>query len=124
IPLVFFTVIAALAVAVFGWLLPAVGLTSSWALALIKLLFVIFTFVMPIASVLTWMERKQSAMMQDRVGPNRANLRLFGRDLRAFGLVHFFADVLKMAFKEDFVPAKANRFLFTLAPLLALAPVF
>src|SRR5439155_23545294 len=76
--------------------------------------------VMPHASVLTWMERRQSAMMQDRLGPNRANI---GK-VRAFGLLHFVADALKMLFKEDFIPAKANRALFALAPILAIAPVF
>ncbi|MGA9656760.1 MAG: complex I subunit 1 family protein, partial [Polyangia bacterium] len=75
-------------------------------------------FAMGLASLLTWLERRQSAMMQDRLGPNRANI---GR-WRAWGILHFVADALKMMFKEDFIPPKANRFLFTLAPVLALAP--
>jgi NADH-quinone oxidoreductase subunit H len=75
---------------------------------------------MPIASILTWMERKQSAMMQDRVGPNRAAV----LGVRAWGIVHFLADAVKMIMKEDFVPAKANKFLFTLAPVMAIVPVF
>ena len=80
---------------------------------------------MPLASILTWMERRQSAMMQDRLGPNRAfiPLPLLG-NVRLAGITHFMADALKMLFKEDFVPAKANRTLFTLAPILAIAPVF
>lgn len=87
-------------------------------IALLKIVFLIFVFVMPLASVLTWMERRQSAMVQDRLGPNRANIGRF----RAWGLLHIIADGLKMFFKEDFVPARAHRVLFTLAPVLALAP--
>jgi len=91
--------------------------TIVWAT--IKMVGIIFLFVMPLASILTWMERRQSAMMQDRIGPTRANIGPF----RLFGLVHILADGLKMFFKEDFVPAKAHRPLFTLAPVLAMAPV-
>jgi NADH-quinone oxidoreductase subunit H len=71
-----------------------------------------------IASILTWLERRQSSMMQDRLGPNRANIGPF----KAWGITHFLADALKFLFKEDFVPPKAHRFLFALAPVLALAP--
>ena len=84
-----------------------------------KWLALVFGFVMPLASLLTWAERRQSAMMQDRLGPNRANI----GPIRAWGLLHFLADALKMLFKEDFIPGRAHRALFTLAPLLALAPV-
>src|SRR6185369_5735986 len=91
-----------------------------WFQALIKLALLVLLVVMPIASLLTWMERKQSAMMQDRIGPNRAAV----LGWRGWGIPHFVADALKMIFKEDFVPAKANRFLFTLAPLMAIIPVF
>jgi NADH-quinone oxidoreductase subunit H len=79
----------------------------------------IFLYVMLVASLLTWAERRQSAMMQDRLGPNRANI----GPIRLFGILHFVADALKMLFKEDFVPAKAHKTLFRLAPLLAIAPV-
>jgi NADH-quinone oxidoreductase subunit H len=85
----------------------------------LKWLGLVMLFVMPVASLLTWAERRQSAMMQDRLGPNRANI---GK-IRLWGILHFVADALKMLFKEDFVPARASRILFTLAPVLALAPV-
>jgi NADH-quinone oxidoreductase subunit H len=88
--------------------------------AALKWLGLIMLFVMPVASLLTWAERRQSAMMQDRLGPNRANI----GPIRLWGILHFVADALKMLFKEDFVPARAHRVLFLLAPLLAVAPVF
>ena len=92
-----------------------------WVLdsAAFKWFFLIFLLVMPLASLLTWAERRQSAMMQDRLGPNRANI----GPLKLWGILHFVADALKMISKEDFVPEKAHRVLFSLAPILALAPV-
>jgi NADH-quinone oxidoreductase subunit H len=75
--------------------------------------------VMGLATLLTLAERKVSALMQDRIGPNRAAI--LGLTLN--GLFHPVADGLKMVFKEDFVPAKAEKLLFTLAPLFALVPV-
>src|SRR5256885_16716454 len=90
-----------------------------WTIALgaIKWLGLIMLFVMPVASLLTWAERRQSAMMQDRLGPNRANI---GK-VRLWGILHFVADALKMLFKEDFIPARAHKALFALAPVLAIA---
>ncbi len=87
--------------------------------ALLKSVFFIFLFTLPLAGILTWLERRQSAMMQDRLGPSRANIGPF----KLWGLPHFLADALKMIFKEDFVPPEANKFLFALAPILAVAPV-
>ena len=68
-----------------------------------------------IAGLLTWVERKQSAVMQDRIGANRASILGF----KAMGLFHAIADVLKMLSKEEFIPAGANKFLFNLAPYLS-----
>ena len=127
IPIFYFATIGLVAVGLFGvaipWLAshPALAFVGSSAMvALLKLLLIVLGVVMPMASILTWMERRQSAMMQDRLGPNRAHI----GNVTAFGLLHFVADALKMLFKEDFIPAKANRFLFALAPILAIAPVF
>src|SRR5215211_5752168 len=93
-----------------------------WVLdsAAFKWVILILLLVMPLASILTWMERRQSAMMQDRLGPNRANI----GPIKLKGILHFVADALKMIFKEDFIPANVHRGLFALAPVLALAPVF
>jgi NADH-quinone oxidoreductase subunit H len=64
---------------------------------------------------LTWVERKESAVIQDRIGANRASV--FG--VRAFGLFQPFADAIKMMFKEDFDPSFVRRFLHALAPFLS-----
>ncbi|HWU91339.1 MAG TPA: complex I subunit 1 family protein [Kofleriaceae bacterium] len=86
---------------------------TKWAILILAL-------VMPLASILTWMERRQSAMMQDRLGPNRANI----GPIKLKGILHFVADAVKMIFKEDFIPANVHKGLFALAPILAIAPVF
>jgi NADH-quinone oxidoreductase subunit H len=81
--------------------------------ALAKMLFVV-AVVMGIATLLTWVERKQSAVMQDRLGANRADI--FG--LRIIGLFQPFADAIKMITKEDFVPPFSDKVLHTLAPVV------
>jgi NADH-quinone oxidoreductase subunit H len=83
-------------------------------IALGRVLFVMM-FILNTAGILTWVERKQSAIMQDRIGANRASI--FG--LRLFGLFHPVADALKMLTKEDFRPARADRLLFSLAPFVS-----
>ena len=75
--------------------------------------------VMGFTALLTLAERKVSALMQDRIGPNRASV--FGYAFN--GLFHPVADAIKMIFKEDFVPGRAEKLLFTLAPFFALVPV-
>lgn len=83
--------------------------------ALIKCVF-IFSVVMGLASFFSiWVERKQSAMMQDRIGANRADILGF----RALGLFHIISDSIKMLTKEDFLPPFADKVLFWLAPLIA-----
>lgn len=84
-------------------------------ITLVKALFLL-SAVLGLTSFLTWMERKQSAVMQDRLGANRASI--FG--IRAFGLPHIFADAIKMFFKEDYVPPGGDRLLHTAAPMIAL----
>lgn len=87
-----------------------------------KWVILVFGLVMPLASLLTWAERRQSAMMQDRLGPNRA-APTFLPGLKLKGILHFVADAIKMISKEDFVPGNVHKGLFTLAPLLAIGPV-
>ena len=75
----------------------------------------VMLFVLNTAAILGWVERKQSAIMQDRIGANRASI--FG--IRALGLFHPLADTLKMLTKEDFRPARADKLLFSLAPFIS-----
>jgi NADH-quinone oxidoreductase subunit H len=79
-----------------------------------RVLFVMM-FVLNLGGLLTWVERKQSAIMQDRIGANRASILGF----RLLGLLHPLADAIKMLAKEDFLPARADRFLFKLAPFVS-----
>ncbi len=63
----------------------------------------------------TWLERKLVARIQHRIGPNVAG---------PFGLLQPIADAIKLAFKEDIVPAKAERVTYALAPLVSFIPAF
>jgi len=81
----------------------------------------VFGGILNLAALMTWVERKLSAMIQDRIGPNRANVRLFGKNFTLIGLFHIMADPVKLFVKEDFVPQGAHKLLHALAPMLALA---
>ncbi|HET6343983.1 MAG TPA: NADH-quinone oxidoreductase subunit H, partial [Myxococcota bacterium] len=85
----------------------------------VKFAVFVLLFVMPLASVLTWMERRQSAFMQDRLGPHRAHFfTVFGKPFTAMGLLHIAADGLKMFFKEPFMPRAADKLVFQIAPAI------
>ena len=88
------------------------------ALTLLKVVGIVLAFVMLVATIMTWADRKQSALIQDRIGPNRASI----GSVRAAGLIHILADALKTLFKEDFTPRDANQGLFRIAPFLAFVP--
>jgi NADH-quinone oxidoreductase subunit H len=75
------------------------------------LILVVFGMTLGIAAYSTLAERKISAFLQDRLGPNRAGI---------FGLLQPLADAGKMFFKEEFIPANASKFLFILGPSLAM----
>ena len=68
---------------------------------------VVFAVSLGIAAYMTWGERKIAAILQDRVGPNRAG---------PLGLLQPIADGLKMIFKEEFIPRQSNKWLFILGP--------
>ena len=84
-------------------------------IAFVKIAFFI-SCVLTLTSLLTWQERKQSAVMQDRLGANRASI----LGIRAFGLCHILSDALKMFFKEDYVPPGGDKLLHTTAPFISL----
>lgn len=73
-------------------------------------------FGLNVAGFLGWVERKQSAVLQDRIGANRADI----LGLRLLGLFHPLADALKMMSKEDFVPKGASPVLHAAAPAISL----
>jgi len=85
---------------------------------IVKVLFILIVMVVGIAPLITWIERKQSAVMQDRIGANRADL----AGITILGLLHPAADVIKLMTKEDVVPIGANRVLHLLSPLIAAVP--
>jgi NADH-quinone oxidoreductase subunit H len=87
------------------------------AVVLITLLKVLITFGLLLVGVMlmVWFERKIIADMQHRIGPNRAG---------PWGLLQTLADGIKLFFKEDLLPDRAERRVFRIAPLLALVPAF
>jgi NADH-quinone oxidoreductase subunit H len=93
-------------------------ITPYWAaplLTAVQILMVMICIVLTMAFY-TLAERKVIGWIQSRRGPNRVNLFWIP------GLGQPFADVIKLMFKEILIPADANKFLFRLAPFLALVP--
>lgn len=97
-------------------LLTAWGLPDGLVTFILALLGVvaIASFVLVLDIALVWVERKVVARFQDRIGPNR---------LGPYGIIQPVADVIKLLIKEDIMPAGADRFVFNLAPIMALATV-
>ena len=77
-------------------------------------LFILVNFLLVVTTMLTFVERRLVARMQNRIGPNRVG---------PFGILQGFADLIKLITKEDLVPTLANRTVFSLAPILIMAPV-
>jgi NADH-quinone oxidoreductase subunit H len=85
---------------------------------LLKLLFIL-ALVATVPALTIWAERRQSAMIQGRIGPHRAGVTIGRRQIRLAGLLHPLADGIKSMWKEDFVPPRADRLLHALAPIVA-----
>src|SRR5437660_3081528 len=81
--------------------------------SLLKIFVMIFIVILPMVSYAVYAERRVSAFMQDRLGPNRVG---------PAGLFQPIADAAKFLLKEDFTPATVNTFYYWLAPGLAMVP--
>jgi NADH-quinone oxidoreductase subunit H len=94
-----------------GW-----GLSDGLVTVVLALLgvVVIASLVLVIDIGLVWAERKIVARLQDRLGPNR---------LGPYGLIQPVADIIKLLIKEDITPVGADRIVYNLAPMMALATV-
>src|SRR6478672_11377268 len=98
-------------------------MTASALIWVVVKILIMVGFLVNVGGLLTWYDRRGGAMMQDRLGPNRASLKIGKFHLRIAGLLHTAADGVKFFTKEDFMPPKADKLLFGLAPILALFPV-
>ncbi len=74
---------------------------------------ILFGAVLTIVALMTWVERRGSALIQDRLGPNRVG---------PFGLLQPVADGLKFLFKEEIIPLEADKFIYLISPLLVFVP--
>src|SRR3989475_7536855 len=81
--------------------------------SLLKIVGILFVVILPMVSYAVYAERKVSAAIQDRLGPNRVG---------PAGLLQPIADMFKLLLKEDFTPRAANTFYYWLAPRLAVMP--
>lgn len=96
------------------------------AVTLAKIVGLTFLMILPSVAYSVMIERRLSAIIQDRVGPNRVGIPLtllgFKKDFHLWGLFQPMADGLKFLLKEDFTPKNVNTFYYWLAPALTLVP--
>jgi NADH-quinone oxidoreductase subunit H len=97
-------------------ILSSWGLSEGLITVILAVLGVVIlaSFVLIVDIMLVWIERKIVARFQDRLGPNRVG---------PFGVLQPIADVIKLLIKEDIMPNGADRFIFNIAPIFALAAV-
>ncbi len=86
--------------------------TTDIVLSVVKIAVVLLA-LLNVVPIMVWVERRGSALIQDRPGPNRVG---------PFGLLQSFADALKFILKEDIIPAGAHKWIYTLAPTFGLLP--
>ena len=85
-----------------------------WIVLAAKAGFVVM-MLLQIVPIMVWIERRGSALMQNRLGPNRVG---------PFGLLQSLADVVKFMWKEDPIPGHVEPFYYVLAPLVSVVPAF
>lgn len=97
-------------------ILASWGLSEGLITVILAVLGVVIlaTFVLVVDILLVWIERKMVARFQDRFGPNRVG---------PYGIIQPIADVIKLLIKEDIMPIGADKLIFNLAPIIALATV-
>ncbi|MGC4017367.1 MAG: NADH-quinone oxidoreductase subunit H [Luteolibacter sp.] len=94
-------------------------------ITLAKIIGLTFLVVLPLVPISVYFERRFSAVIQDRVGPNRVGipLSLIGlKDVSFAGLIQPMADGVKLFLKEDFTPTHVRKAFYWLAPVLTVAP--
>ncbi len=99
-------------------LATGLGAPATYGAAVANVLILMGGIVMTTAAALSVAERKWSAMIQNRIGPNR--IRVFGNALG--GMPFLVADAMKMLTKENIEPSQRSKFLFELAPMISFAP--
>ena len=87
----------------------------NWVLAVVIKTVVVFMWALITVLYITLLERKESAVIQDRIGANRASV----LGLRLFGFFQPYADAIKMFFKEDYIPPFVDKVFYYVSPLLA-----
>ena len=99
-----------------GTILSSWGLSEGLITVILAVLGVVIlaSFVLIVDIMLVWIERKIVARFQDRLGPNRVG---------PYGVIQPIADVIKLLIKEDIIPIGADKFIFNIAPIIALAAV-
>ena len=104
---------------IFSWTYDFIAGTLSapewiaYALGAFTVIMVVVNGFLLLGTIFTWMERKLVGRFQSRLGPNRAG---------PFDILQAIADAIKLLFKEDIIPGRADRLLFTAAPVVMLAP--
>jgi len=131
---------------IMAWLIGGLGLPDSWVAPVVRLvaaLIILFLFILPlVAFPMILGLRKIAGWIQVRLGPNRVGAFVGGRRLNSLlggkpsrgrywfyllfgtGWLQTIADVLKLLQKEDVIPRRADRWVFTLAPILVFVPAF
>ena len=89
--------------------LPLLSELPLWVYSLIAIMGLLFLFVFPFAGIAVYIERKFAGDIQSRIGPNVVG---------PYGILQWIADAIKLLFKEDIIPAQADRKLFILSPML------